>query len=269
MGQHSTAGGGRDDVGTRLAWFWGHSMAQQHEDAKAARVRGDLGNRILLALPPATLQRIAPQLEPVALQEGQVIYHPDSTIKKLYFVNRGLVSLVRTMRDGRSVEIGTVGIEGVTGLAALFGIESATLECIVQVPGTALCGSPEILRAEMGRHRSLELVLHRYYHLVVSQIAQTAACNRLHSLEERCCRWLLIAHDSARSDSFPITHEFLAMMLGVQRAGVSIAASALQQAGLIRYARGRMTITDRHGLEAAACECYGTIHQLGQRLFPT
>lgn len=236
-------------------------MPQQPDDDD------DLANRILLALPRATLQRISAHLEPVNLERGQVIYHPDARIKKLYFVNRGLISLVRTMRDGRTVEIGAVGIEGVTGLPALFGIDSATLECIVQVPGTALCGSPDILRGEMVRGRSFQSLLHRYYHVVVSQVAQTAACNRLHSLEERCCRWLLIAHDSARSDTFPITHEFLAMMLGVQRAGVSIAASALQRAGLIRYVRGHMTIADRHKLEAAACECYTTIRQLVDRLF--
>jgi len=235
-------------------------MAQQLEG-------GDLANRILLALPRATLQRLSPHLERVGLQRGQVIYHSDARIKRLYFVDQDLVSLVRTMRDGRTVEIGAVGIEGVAGLPALFGIDNATLECMVQVPGTALCGSPDVLRAEMGRGRSLQTVLHRYYHLMVGQIAQTAACNRLHSLGERCCRWLLIAHDSARSDGFSITHEFLAMMWGVQRTGVSIAANALQRAGLIRYARGLMTITDCPGLEAAAGECYGTIRQLVDHLF--
>jgi CRP-like cAMP-binding protein len=242
-----------------LASALGHSMGQPDDD--------ELANRILLALPRATLQRISPYIEHVALHRGQVIYHPDAPIRKLYFVNRGLVSLVRTMRDGRTDEIGAIGIEGVTGLPALFGIDSATLECIVQVPGNAFCGTPDVLRPEMGRSRSFSTLLLHYYHLVASQIAQTAACNRLHSLEERCCRWLLIAHDSARSDSFPLTHEFLSMMLGVQRAGVSIAANALQQTGVIRYARGHMTITDRPGLEAAACECYDTIHRLVGRLF--
>jgi CRP-like cAMP-binding protein len=162
-----------------------------------------------------------------------------------------------------------VGIEGVTGLPALFGIGNATLECLVQVPGTALCGRPAILRAELARGRGLQSLLHRYYHLVISQIAQTAACNRLHSLEQRCARWLLIAHDGARAPTFPITHEFIAMMLGVQRAGVSIAANALQQSGLIRYSRGRLTVTDRRGLETAARECYRTIYLLIERLFRT
>jgi CRP-like cAMP-binding protein len=229
--------------------------------------RGDLANRFLLALPPATFKRVNAHLEPVTLHRGQVIYRPDARIEKLYFVNRGLVSLVRTMKDGRTVEIGTVGIEGVTGHEALFGIERATLECMVQLPGTAFCGSPEILCAEMRRSQSLLALLHGYYNLALSQIAQTAACNGLHTLEQRCCRWLLIAHDTARDDIFSLTHEFLASMLGVQRAGVSLAANALQQAGLIRYARGRVTITDRGGLEAAACECYGTIRQMIDRLF--
>ena len=228
----------------------------------------ELANRILLALPRAALQRIRHHLTPVVLERGQVIYHPDATIRKLYFVNRGLVSLVRTMRDGRTVEVGSIGIEGVTGFSALLGIESATFECIVQVPGIALCGSLDALRPEARRSQHLAHLAHRYYQLVIGQIAQTAACNRLHSLEQRCCRWLLIAHDSVRTDSFPLTHEFLAMMLGVQRAGVSIAAKALQQAGLIRYVRGHMTIVDRAGLEAATCECYDTIRHMTDRLFP-
>lgn len=229
--------------------------------------RGHLANRILLALPRATFERISGRLEPVTLQRGRMIYKPDARFEKLYLVNRGLVSLVRTMKDGRTVEIGTVGIEGMTGPEALFGIDRATLEYIVQLPGTAFCISPEDLRVEMRRTRALQTILEGYYRLVLSQIAQTAACNGLHTLEQRCCRWLLIAHDSAGDDVFPLTHELLATVLGVQRAGVSLAAHALQQAGLIRYTRGRMTITNRAGLEAAACECYGTIRQLADRLY--
>jgi CRP-like cAMP-binding protein len=234
-------------------------MARHLEDDSVA-------NKILLALPRATLQRISPHLQPVTLQQGQIIYQPEARIQKIYFINRGLVSLVRSMRDGRSVEIGAIGLEGVTGLGALFGIPEAALECMVQLPGTALCGDPQAIR-EVGRGRHLENLLQRYYYLLVSQIAQTAACNRLHSLQERCCRWLLIAHDSAQSDSFSITHEFLSTMLGAQRAGVSLAAKELARARLIQYVRGRMTIVNRSGLEAAACECYATIHQLVHRLF--
>jgi CRP-like cAMP-binding protein len=227
----------------------------------------EIANRILLALPRGVLPRIRPHLQPVNLPLGRIIYRADERMEKVYFINRGLVSLIRSMKDGRTVEIGAVGIEGLMGLDALYGLDIAPLECIVQLPGTAFCGSAAALRAEMTRSRSLQTLLQRYYHLMASQMAQTAACNRLHSLEQRCCRWLLIAHDSARSDTFPLTHEFLAMMLGVQRAGVSIAANALQQSGLIRYARGQMSVTDRQGLEAAACECYGTIRHVADRLF--
>jgi CRP-like cAMP-binding protein len=151
--------------------------------AMVLQLEGDeLANRVLLALPRAAVQRISPRLELVTLRQGQIIYRPEARIQKIYFMNRGLVSLVRSMRDGRSVEIGAIGIEGVTGLGALFGIPDATLECIVQVPGTALCGNPNVIR-EAGRSRSLETLLQRYYHLVLNQIAQTGACNRLHTLE--------------------------------------------------------------------------------------
>lgn len=165
------------------------------------------------------------------------------------------------MQDGRTVEIGVVGTEGLTAAHAIFGIDTAILESVVQVPGSAHRISAKILRREAARSEPLRNLLQRYAHFAVSAIAQTAACNRLHSLEQRCCRWLLIAHDSARAATFSLTHEFLAMMLGVQRAGVSLTANALQKAGLIRYARGQVTVADRLGLEAVACECYATISE--------
>jgi len=218
-----------------------------------------LNNRILLALPPATLQRIRPALESVETVRGQPIEHIDRRVEHIYFVNRGLISLVKTMRDGRTVEIGAVGIEGVTDPMALFGIDRAALEIIVQIPGNALRIRVATLRAAMREDPVLQRLLPAYARFAFIQLAQTAACNRLHFLEERCCRWLLTAHDSALSDHFPLTHEFLAMMLGVQRSGVSIAANSLKKAGLIQYTHGVITISDRRGLENAACECYRTI----------
>jgi CRP-like cAMP-binding protein len=229
--------------------------------------RSGIANRILLSLPPATLERLLPALSRMDTLRGQIIDHVDRPIQHVHFVNRGLVSFVKTMHDGRSVEVRTVGVEGVTDPNALFGIEAAFPESIVQVPGTAFRIKREILRREMDQDPFLLDIMQRYAAFAIRQIVQTAACNRLHSLEERCCRWLLIAHDSALSDSFPLTHEFLAMMLGVQRAGVSIAASFLQKAGMIQYTRGRVTITNRAGLEDAACECYGTVHAELDRLF--
>ncbi|HTZ80960.1 MAG TPA: Crp/Fnr family transcriptional regulator [Stellaceae bacterium] len=234
------------------------------------RFRGEyqIANRLLLSLSPSTLRRLAPALEPMHMKRGQVIDHVDGPIKHLYFVNRGVVSLVKTMRDGRTVEIEAVGIEGITDPNAMFGaIDTAILESIVQIPGTAFRIDRDVLRRELERDVDLRLMMQRYAHFVINQIIQTAACNRLHSLEERCCRWLLTAHDSAMADSFPLTHEFLAMMLGVQRAGVSIAAKLLHNAGLIRYRRGEVTIADRAGLEEAACECYGVLRDQAMTLF--
>ncbi len=227
-----------------------------------------IANRILLSLPKGALKRLRPALEPVPTARGQVIDRLDGAITHLYFVNCGLISLVKTMKDGRTVEIGAVGVEGVTDPNALFGvIDYAIFESIVQVPGTAFRIDRNVLRREMDRDATLQSVMQRYTQFMVSQIVQTAACNRLHSLEERSCRWLLIAHDSALSDTFPLTHEFLAMMLGVQRASVSIAATLLRKAGLIRYQRGAVTVTDRAGLEEAACECYGATQNQLTKLF--
>lgn len=230
--------------------------------------RRDIANRILLSLPQSTLDRLMPAMSLVKMTRGQVIDHLDQPIANLYFVNQGIVSLVKTMHDGRSVEVEAVGIEGVTGPNVLFGIGSAVAESIVQVPGTALRIRGDALNEVFESDDALHEIMERYAHLALFRIIQNAACNRLHTLEERCCRWLLIAHDSALSDTFPLTHEFLATMLGAQRAGVSITAGFLQKAGYIRYARGRVTVIDRGGLENAACECYSTVRRQLDELLP-
>jgi CRP-like cAMP-binding protein len=226
-------------------------------------------NRILSSLPHATLKRIQRDLEPMNMVRGQIIDQADQPIEFIYFVNCGLVSFVKTMKDGRMVEVGAVGIGGITAPNALFSIDKAIVGSIVQIPGTAMRIPREILKREMEKDAVLLDMMHKCARFSISELVQTAACNRLHTLEERCCRWLLIAHDNALAKSFPLTHEFLAMMLGVQRAGVSIAARFLQRAGLIQYTRGRVTITDQSGLKDAACECYGTIREELERLFPT
>ena len=221
---------------------------------------GEIANRFLGALPPSTLDRIRLALEPVALERGQTIGRVNHRIEHLYLINRGLVSLVKSMRDGRTVEIGAVGIEGVTDPNVLCGIDRTVLEAVVQVPGSALRIRVDPLRQIMRHDAALQSLMQHYVRFTFAQLAQTAACNRLHLLEERCCRWLLIAHDSAGSDTFPLTHEFLAMMLGVQRAGVSTAANFLRKAGLISYTHGVVTVTDRRGLERMACECHSHHH---------
>jgi CRP-like cAMP-binding protein len=235
----------------------------------SSRTTEDIANRILLSLPEATLERLRPALEFRAMAKGDEIDHFDRPIEYLYFVNRGLISFVKTMQDGRTVEIGVVGIEGISSPHALFGINKAVLEAMVQVPGTAFRITRDNLKRLISEDIALRETLEKYAHFSVAAFAQTTACNRLHHLDERCCRWLLITHDSARSDTFSLTHEFLAMMLGVQRAGVSITANALQRAGLIRYRRGQVTIIDRSGLEDAACECYRAMGIEFDKLFPT
>lgn len=224
-------------------------------------------NRMLAALPPQTRQRLLARLEPVTLTSGQVIYRPEAPIEHTYFITRGLVSLVKSMSDGRTVEIGAIGVEGITGPDALFGIPNALLECIVRVPGTALRMRPDALRQEMARCEVLRTLVAHFVQAIISQISQTAACNRLHSLEQRCCRWLLIAHDSAAGTSFHLTHEFLATLLGAQRAGVSLKVNAMQKDGLITYRRGEMTVLDREGLLEASCECYGVIRKQLDSIF--
>jgi CRP-like cAMP-binding protein len=226
-----------------------------------------IANRILLALAPATLEALLPSLELVNTNRGQIVDRVDQRVDYLHFVNRGLISLVKTMRDGRTVEIGAVGIEGVTGAASLFGLDTAVLDSVVQIQGEAFRVRRDVLRQYVTRDDVLRAIFESYTHFAISQIAQTAACNRLHLLEERFCRWLLIAHDSARSDTFPLTQEFIAMMLGVQRSGISIAANLLRKSGLIQYTRGNVTIMDRKGLEDGACECYAVMRRDLEKLF--
>ena len=229
--------------------------------------REPIRNRLLRALPSSTLERLRPALFPISMARGDAIDHVDGAIENLYFVNRGFVSLVKTMHDGRSVEVGGVGIEGLTDPNSLYGIETAVLDTVVQLPGAAFRIRRESLMQEMASDPALSRLMQDYSRFAYSQLAQTAACNRLHSLEERCCRWLLIAHDNALQDTFPLTHEFLAMMLGVQRSGVSIAASALRKAKLIDYRRGEVAILDRKGLEDGACECYASIQTELERIY--
>ena len=226
-----------------------------------------VNNRLLLALPSETLARLKPEMELILTESGAVIDHVDGVIEHLYFVNRGIVSLVKVMHDGRSVEVGAVGVEGITDSSALFGVDVAITETMVQVPGSAFRVSRAFLSRELEGDRALRRMMERYWRFAFGQLAQTAACNRLHTLEERCCRWLLTSHDSALADTFPLTHEFLATMLGTTRSSVSLTAKVLHRAGCIDYIRGVVTIVDRAGLEETACECYAETAIEMNRLF--
>ncbi len=178
-------------------------------------VRGSNGivNRILDGLSAESLNRIKPTLEPMSLERGQVLAKRNEGLRHVYFVNRGIVSVVKTMADGRSVEIGAIGIEGVTSALALIGSERTILEAVVQIPGSAFRMSRDAASEAMENDKAFRRAVYQYARFAIDQIAQTAACNRLHHLEERCCHGLLVAHDNALSDTFALTHEFLATML--------------------------------------------------------
>lgn len=219
------------------------------------------------ALPRATFDRLARHLVALPLLHHTVLFRARAEVRRVYFIDQGMVSLIQGMKDGRTVEVGAIGTEGAVGSNAVFGVSDALLETMVQMPGRARAVAPDVLAEEARRCHVLSSLLQGIVHIEVAQIAQTAACNRLHSLEQRCCRWLLTAHDNGGSDTFPLTQEFLAMMLGVRRPGVTVAARSLQQSGYIRYHRGQIEITDRKGLERASCECYAAIRAQSDALF--
>jgi CRP-like cAMP-binding protein len=212
-------------------------------------------------LPTSDYQRLLAVLRPVRLAARQVLYRPDEVGRYIFFPRSGLISLIVTLEDGRAVETGFVGYEGVVGLYAFFGAERATYEAIVQAPGDALQLGAGVFREETRRNAALAELLLRYTQLVLTQTAQLAACNGLHSVEQRCARWLLMARDSTRLDALPLTHLWLSTMLGVRRASVSAVLATLVRSGSIRSTRGRVTITSAAELERAACECYATIRR--------
>jgi CRP-like cAMP-binding protein len=218
-------------------------------------------NRLLAALPPEVLAALWPRLEPVELPLRRVLHTAGEPITAVYFPETGYASALAYMEDGDAAEVGLVGREGMVGLPVLLGAECDDIEAMVQCPGTALRMGAAAFRDELERTPAFRTLLLRYALVHHGQVARTAACNGRHPIEQRLARWLLMAHDRSEGDEFPMTHEFLSMMLGVRRAGVTVAAGALQRAGLIRYERGRMEIADRAGLEAAACECYGVVRR--------
>jgi CRP-like cAMP-binding protein len=225
-----------------------------------------LGNRLLDALPLDVIERLRPHLETVIMERGQTVHEPGQTADHAMFPTRGMISLVAEMSDGAAVEIGMIGKEGIFGVSTLLGDDNPTQRAMVQLAGSALRMPSRLLRQEVEGNAGAQGLLLRYAQVTLTTAAQTAACNRLHLIEQRCARWLLSAHDRAEADKFPMTHEFLAMMLGVRRAGVSVAAHSLQTSGLISYNHGTMAILDRSGLEAAACECYRVIQNEFARL---
>lgn len=217
-------------------------------------------NRILAALPVKEYERLAPHLEPVSLNLSQVLFSPDDLIQHVYFPTTSIVSLLTDLEDGSGMEVGLVGHEGLVGISAILG-GSETKVATVQAEGTAMKIKADELRQEFQRSGVLQMALLRYTHALMTQISQSVVCNARHPVEGRLTRWLLMYHDRLGRDQFELTHEFMANMLGVRRAGISEAAGKLQKMGFIRYHHGHITILDRNGLEEFACECYPTIKE--------
>ena len=210
--------------------------------------------------------RSLPHLRPVALPMREILHRPNEPIPSVLFPESGYVSLIATLEDGDAAEVGLVGREGMLGVPLALGTDRSPLEVLVQGEGHALHLDADIFVARMNEQPSLRALMLRYVMAFNMQVTMTAACNGRHQIEQRLARWLLMAHDRLENDEFPMTHEFLSMMLGVRRAGVTVAAGVLQKAGFISYDRGRVRVTDRPGLEAAACECHGTVRREFQRL---
>jgi CRP-like cAMP-binding protein len=218
-------------------------------------------NRILAALPQEERDRLAPHLEHVDLPHSKILYDADGPIGHVYFPTGAMISLVSQLPDGSSVEVGVTGFEGMAGLSVIMGIDRSPHMCIVQIPDGAVRVRAEVIKDEFKRGGVLQTLLLGYVHSLMIQVSQVAACNRLHTVEERLARWLLMCYDRCVCEELPLTQEFLAIMLGCRRAGVTTAAITLQADGYIKYTRGHITLTDRRGLQDITCDCYRVLKE--------
>jgi CRP-like cAMP-binding protein len=225
------------------------------------------GNRLLARLPPDDYKRLLSRLQAVPLEFKQILYEARSPFEYAYFPNRGVVSSLAVMEDGKAIEVATVGNEGMVGLPLLVGAKTAANRVMVQVPGEALRMEEAVLREEASRDSAMRRLLILYHSAFLVQVSQAVACNGLHSIHQRCCRWLLMTQDRAQSDVFPMTHELLAELLGVRRSSVSEVLELIQEEKLIRYSRGKFTVLNRERLKTGSCECYRRVNEEFQRLF--
>jgi CRP-like cAMP-binding protein len=225
-------------------------------------------NQLLAALPAAERERIFVHLELKPMTLGEALYEAGGQLTHVYFPTDCIVSLLYVMEDGASAEIAVVGSEGIVGIALFMGGETTPSRAVVQSAGHAYRLRAQLLKEEFGRSGAVQHLLLRYTQALITQMAQTAACNRHHSVDQQLCRWLLLSLDRLKSNELRMTQELMANMLGVRREGVTEAAGKLQDAGLIQYTRGRIFVLDRSGLEARACECYGVVKREFDRLLP-
>ena len=221
--------------------------------------RENIKNHLLLELPDEDLERVLQKLTHVDLPAGKSLFHPHQTIEHIYFPKHSMISVVAYTETGQGSEVAVIGVEGAAGISALFGAESTPYESMAQLPDGAFQMKIKDAREEFERGGAFQRIILRFASRLLVQISQTSLCNRVHSVEKRLSRWLLMCRDRYETDTMPITHEFLAIMLGSNRTSVSLTAAELQRAGLIAHTRGRVHIRDRYGLEQFACSCYRVI----------
>jgi CRP-like cAMP-binding protein len=226
-------------------------------------------NKLLAALPEADWQRWLPNLEWVEMSLGEVLYESGATLSHVYFPTTAIVSLLYVMENGASAEIAVAGNEAIVGISLFMGGESTPSRAVVQSAGGGFRMKAQVLKDEFNAHSSVLHLLLRYTQALITQMAQTAVCNRHHSLDQQLCRWLLLSLDRLEGDQLIMTQELIANLLGVRREGVTEAALKLQKAGIINYTRGRITVLDRTGLERLTCECYEVVKKEYDRLLPT
>jgi CRP-like cAMP-binding protein len=225
-------------------------------------------NHLLAALPDVEWQRWLPQLERVEMPLGQVLYESGGTLSHVYFPTTAIVSLLYVMENGASAEIAVVGNEGIVGISLFMGGDSTSSRAVVQSAGLGFRLKAQVMKDDFNRAGPVLHLLLRYTQALITQMAQTAVCNRHHSLDQQLCRWLLLSLDRLQGNELVMTQELIANMLGVRREGVTEGALKLQNAGLIRYARGHISVLDRDGLETRTCECYGVVKKEYDRLLP-
>ncbi len=239
----------------------GNLVSSAGAQNSGSQSNGARSNAILNTLSESQLAQLLPKLKTVELELGHVLYKPEQTIDYVYFPTAGIISLLALFEDGDTVEAGVIGAEGMLGTPVVLGAETTPHQALVQASGQAMRMTVHDLNGEVGRDGSLLKSMLRYTNAMFIQVAQTAACNRLHTIEQRLARWLLLTHDRVQRDEVSLTQEFLSRMLGVRRAGVSVAANNLKQSGAIDYRRGNVIVVDRQRLEQTSCECYEAVKQ--------
>jgi CRP-like cAMP-binding protein len=237
------------------------TRAGADESAPTRRDEASIRNKLLRILPAAELEAVLECTEMVTVETKEIVWLRDEPIRYVHFPEDGVISLVTELDDGDKVEAMTTGNDGFVGLAVFHGLSTSGHEAFGQITGHSRRMPAEDFRRLMTEHAGLVRLVHRYAQFVFETVAQSAACNRLHVIEQRCARWLLMSHDRVGRDRFDLTQEFLAEMLGVRRPGVTVAMGILEKAGLIAHGRGNITVVDRAGLEEASCECYRTIRE--------